>query len=63
MTQQIFVRCPMDGTEHLKYCGLVDHYKETGTTHECLHRDECSEIKTYMINDKEKLNEIIQRNA
>jgi hypothetical protein len=53
----------MDGTEHLKYCGLVDHYKETGTTHECLHRDECSEIKTYMINDKEKLNEIIQRNA
>ena len=53
------VKCPMDGTEHQKFCGLVDHYKETGTTHECLHRDECSSIRSTIINYDESLKEII----
>jgi hypothetical protein len=59
MTQKIYVKCPMDGTDNQKYCGLIDHYKQNGTANECLHRQECADIKTYyIINDKEILNEI-----
>ena len=54
-----YVKCPMDGTENQKFCGLVEHYKETGTANECPHQHECSEFKTHIINNEEgKLNEI-----
>ena len=54
-----YVKCPLDGTENQKFCGLVEHYKETGTAHECNYQHECSEMKIHIINTEEgKLNEI-----
>lgn len=61
MQQKIYVTCPLDGHENQKYCGLVEHYKETGTTNTCAHRQECSEMKQY-INHEEINYETIQRN-
>jgi hypothetical protein len=55
---QIFVRCPMDGSDHQQYCGLVEHYKSNGIADQCPHQSECNEIKTYLLNDEGKLNEI-----
>jgi len=52
------VRCPMDGTQNQKFCGLVEHYKSNGNIDECPHLQECSEIKNYVINEEGKLNEI-----
>lgn len=48
MTQEIYVKCPLDGHENQKYCGLVEHYKDTGTINECPHQRECLEMKTYI---------------
>lgn len=53
MYEKIFVKCPLDGDPHQKYCGLVEHYKETGSTHTCAHQQECSDMKQY-INHKEE---------
>lgn len=49
---KIYVRCPLDGHQNQQYCGLVEHYKENGTTNECLHRQECSEMKQHIINEE-----------
>lgn len=59
MNEKIYVKCPLDGHENQKYCGLVDRYKETGTADECEHKHQCHEMKTYIIIPKETLNEII----
>jgi hypothetical protein len=48
MNQKIYVKCPLDGHENQKYCGLVEHYKDTGTTNTCEHREQCHEMKTYI---------------
>lgn len=53
MTITIYVKCPLDGHENQKYCGLVEHYKETGTTNYCAHQQECTDMKTY-INHEDK---------
>lgn len=55
---KICVKCPLDGTEHQKYCSLVEELKETGKTDECNYQFECSELKTHII-EKGNLNEII----
>ena len=57
-TIKICVKCPMDGTDHQKYCSLVEQFKENGNTDECHYRFECSEIKTHII-EKGNLNEVI----
>ena len=48
MNQKIYVTCPLDGHENQKYCGLVEHYKDNGTTNNCEHRQQCQEMKTYI---------------
>ena len=53
-----YVKCPLDGTEQQKFCGLVEHYKDNGITHECSYQQECTEMKTHIINTQEgNLNE------
>ena len=56
---KIYVRCPLDGAEHQKYCCLVDHYKETGTINECQHHHECAQMVHHINNKERNLNEII----
>ena len=48
MENTIYVKCPIDGHENQKYCGLVEHYKDTGTTDKCEHRQQCQNMKTYI---------------
>ena len=60
MRTEYFVKCPMDGTENQKFCGLVDHFKETATTHTCPHRQECEEYKTHIINKENIIRSIFQ---
>jgi len=55
---QIYVRCPLDGHENQKYCGLVEHYKANGITDECPHQQECVDLKTHVNNEEGKYNEI-----
>lgn len=52
MTITIYVKCPLDGHNNQKYCSLVEHYKDTGTTNECHHREECTNLKQYVINEE-----------
>lgn len=54
---KIYVTCPLDGDEHQKFCSLVDHYKENGTTNECQYQQTCFEMKQYI--NEENLNEAI----
>lgn len=55
-----YVTCPLDGDCRQKYCSLVDHYKEHGTTNECNHQQTCREMRQYI--NEETTNETIQRN-
>ena len=57
-TIQVYVKCPLDGYKEQESCSLVDLYKETGTTHTCQYKHECSEMKTHIINER-NLNETI----
>lgn len=43
MITKAYVTCPLDGSEHQKFCSLVESYKETGTSDECPYRNECSQ--------------------
>ena len=49
---QIFVRCPLDGHENQKYCGLVEHYKANGIADQCPHQQECIDLKTHVNNEE-----------
>jgi hypothetical protein len=58
MNTSIFVRCPMDGIDHQKFCGLVEYYKENGIVDQCPYQQDCSDMKTHVINEEGNLNEI-----
>ena len=57
MIAEVYVKCPLDGHPNQKFCGLVEHYKETGTTNLCQHREECVDMKQYIINEEGNNNE------
>ena len=54
MNDRVYVKCPLDGHENQKYCGLVEHYKETGSTNNCAHQQECHDMKTYINHEDRK---------
>ena len=54
MNDRVYVKCPLDGHENQKYCGLVEHYKDTGSTNQCAHQQECHDMKTYIKHEEIK---------
>jgi hypothetical protein len=58
MITKAYVTCPLDGSEHQKYCSLVESYKDNGNANECPYRNECShQIKP--IDNEGDINEIL----
>jgi hypothetical protein len=45
MNQNQDDKCPLAGTEFVKYCALHEVYQNDNTAHSCQYRDECTQIK------------------